>query len=126
MFSNILVYTYEMKAVDDPYASDRTQSLDYSYFPFIRTRPNSFHIISPNFLFLAKTDPAMWPQKLSINHSQVLTSFVRTRCLKPLVHGGLLEVAFVNRTVYNDFFFTPYFNLRQHTETESNKRPTTY
>ncbi|XP_075258674.1 uncharacterized protein LOC142350647 [Convolutriloba macropyga] len=117
MFSNLLVYTYEMKAVDDPHASDRTQSLGYSYFPFIRTRGNTFLIISPNFLYLAETNPALWPQKLEINDSQVLASFVHTRGWAPVLHRGLLEVAFVNRTVYNGFFFTPYFNLQRHTET---------
>ena len=126
MFSNMLMYTYEMKSVDDPAASDRTLSLGYFYFPFLRARRDIFFIISPNFLFLASntsTDKDKWPQRITINSPDVLTSQVQNdvdqRVIKaPRLESGLLKVAFVNRSVFADQFYTPFFNLRQMTHDE--------
>ena len=126
MFSNMLMYTYEMKSVDDPAASDRTLSLGYFYFPFLRARRDIFFIISPNFLFLASntsTDKDKWPQRITINSPDVLTSQVQNDVDQPVIkaprlEGGLLRVAFVNRNVFADQFYTPFFNLRQMTHDE--------
>ena len=114
-----------MKAVDDPFVSDRALSLDHFYLPLIRGRNLSFQIISPNFLFLASAEPTdKWPQKLIITDEGVLTGFVQSvRNLRhtgeesPTIDGGLIKVNFVNRSIYAHEFYTPYFNMRKIPET---------
>ena len=121
------MYTYEMKAVDDPFVSDRTLSLDYYYFPFIRGGNINFQIISPNFLFL-ESPPNEWPEKLTINDDRVLTSFVQSVIERPrgkgtrspALRGGFLKVRFIDGTIYAHEFYTPYFNMRKVTETPWN------
>ena len=125
MFSNLLLYAYEMKAVDDPFVSDRALSLDHFYLPLIKGRPLIFQIISPNFLFLASAEPTdKWPQKLIITDEGVLTDFVQSvRNFRhrgeesPTIDGGLIKVHFVNRSIYAHDFYTPYFNMRKIPET---------
>ena len=124
MFSNLLMYAYEMKAVDDPFVSDRTLSLDYYYFPFIRGGSIKFQLVSPNFLFL-ESPPSKWPEKLTINGEGVLTSFVHSAIEQPrgkgtpspALRGGFLKVRFIDGTIYAHEFYTPYFNMRKVTET---------
>ena len=59
----------------------------------------------------------------SINSLDVLTSQVQNDVDQPVIkaprlEGGLLKVAFVNRSVFADPLYTPFFNLRRMTHDE--------